>query len=84
MPNHKSAIQRLRTNERDRQKNKHFKVLFRNAKKEVSAATTRKEGEESLQKFYAVADKLASRRIIHKNKSANVKAKMAKAVNGLK
>jgi len=47
-------------------------------------ATTDKEAAEALlPKVTAMLDRLAVKRVIHKNKAANLKSKLAKAVSKL-
>jgi small subunit ribosomal protein S20 len=46
---------------------------------EVKASAT-----EKLPKVVAMVDKLAKKKVIHKNKAANLKSKLTKKVNALK
>ena len=82
MANHKSALKRIRNSETKRLRNKYQHKTMRNALKKLREAD--KEGATAL--FPAVSsmiDKLAKRNIIHDNKAANLKSKLAKHVAAL-
>lgn len=51
--------------------------------KKVSKLTDKTAAEQLLPKVFSMLDKLAAKNIVHKNKSANNKAKLAKYVNRL-
>ena len=51
--------------------------------KKVSKSTDKTAAEQLLPKVFSMLDKLAAKNIVHKNKSANSKAKLAKYVNRL-
>ena len=78
MANHKSAIKRIRQSEKRRLFNKYFHKTARNAVRKLKALTSKKEAAELFPKVVAMLDKLAKRNIIHKNKSSNLKSKLAK------
>ncbi len=84
MANHKSAIKRIRSNEKKRVLNKYQHKTARNAVKNLKALTSKKEAEKELPKVTSMLDKLTKRNIIHKNKAANIKSKVMRFVNGLK
>jgi len=76
LPQHKSAAKRMKTSERERQENKRIKSIMRGALK-----TYQTDKEKSPEKFKAVTkilDKAASKKVIHKNKAARLKSRMAK------
>lgn len=83
MANHKSALKRIRQNEQRRLHNRYFAKSMRNALRDFRNLTDKKEAEERYPKLASMIDKLAKKNIIHKNKAANIKAKMAKQVNTL-
>jgi small subunit ribosomal protein S20 len=83
MAHHKSAIKRISTNERDYQKNKAYTSTLRSIIKKVRAAASKDEAESLYKEASSTLDKLANKRIIHKNKAANQKAKLAAVVNKL-
>lgn len=81
MANHQSSIKRIRQNEKKRVHNKYYARTMRNALKEFRALTDKKSAEEKFPKLTAMIDKLVKKNIIHKNKAANLKSKMAKQVS---
>ena len=83
MANHQSAIKRIRQNEKRRLHNRYYAKSMRNALRDFRALTDKKEAEERFPKMAAIIDKLVKRNIIHKNKAANLKSKMAKQVSGM-
>jgi small subunit ribosomal protein S20 len=84
MANHKSAIKRIRQTETKRQKNRILHKTTRNAIKQLKDTTSKKEAEKLFTNVSSLLDKLAKNNIIHKNKSANLKSKLASHVNSLK
>ncbi len=83
MANHKSSIKRIRSNHAKRLKNRYVAKTTRTAVRKLRTATAKKEAQELLPKVTAMLDKLAKRNIIHKNKAANLKSKLAKKVASL-
>ncbi len=84
MANHKSAIKRIRQSEKRKLFNRYYHKTVRNAVRKLRAMTFKKEASELFPKVVAMLDKLAKRNIIHRNKSANLKSKLAKHMNSLK
>lgn len=84
MANIKSAKKRIRNSEAKRARNRYQHKSTRTVIKKVREATSKKEGEELLNKVTAMIDKLAKKNVIHKNKAANLKSKLTKHVNALK
>ena len=84
MANHKSAIKRIRQTETKRQKNRLQHKTTRNAIKQLKDTTSKKEAEKLFTNVSSLLDKLAKNNVIHKNKSANLKPKLASHVNSLK
>ncbi len=80
MANHKSALKRIRSNEAKRLRNKYQHKTTRNAVRNLRASEDKKEASEMLPKVISMLDKLAKNNIIHKNKAANLKSKLAKQV----
>ncbi len=80
MANHQSAKKRIRQTEKRRLHNKYYAVTTRNAVRELRSLSDKKEAEEMLPKVSSMLDKLAKRNIIHKNKAANIKSKLAKRI----
>ncbi len=83
MPSHKSAKERVRRNERDNNKNRHYKMLMKEAVKAILTAKEKKEAQKQLNLTIALLDKMVVKGIIHRNKSSNHKSKLAKKVNAL-
>ena len=83
MANIKSAIKRIRSNEKKRVLNKYFSKTTRNAVRSFRTLTNKKEAADQLPKLVAMIDKLAKKSMIHKNKAANLKSKLTKQVNSL-
>jgi small subunit ribosomal protein S20 len=83
MANHKSALKRIRSNDKKRLINRYYKKTMRNAVKKFKDISSKSEAMEKLPKLVSMIDKLAKKDIIHKNKAANLKSKLTKKVNAL-
>ncbi len=83
MANHKSALKRIRQNEKRRVHNKYYAKSTRNAIKGLRSETDKEEAVKSFPKVVSMIDKLAKKNIIHKNKAANLKSKLASQLNSL-
>ncbi|MCB0479501.1 MAG: 30S ribosomal protein S20 [Crocinitomicaceae bacterium] len=83
MANHKSALKRVRSDKAKYLRNRYQHKTARNAVRKLRALTDKKEAEKLLPEVVAMLDKLAKNNIIHKNKAANLKSKLASHVNGL-
>ncbi|GAA4613673.1 30S ribosomal protein S20 [Saccharopolyspora hordei] len=86
MANIKSQIKRIRTNEKNRQRNKAVKSSLKTAirKFREAAAAGDKEKAIELQRAASRAlDKAASKGVIHRNQAANKKSALARRVNQL-
>lgn len=83
MANHKSSIKRIRQADARRVHNRYFARSTRNAIKVLRETTKKEEGVELLPKVTALLDKLAKKKIIHKNKASNLKSSLAIHVNKL-
>ncbi|GGG51583.1 hypothetical protein GCM10011414_21480 [Croceivirga lutea] len=80
MANHKSALKRIRRNEAVRLRNRYQHKTVRNAIKKLRNEEDKKEAETLLPTVVGMIDKLAKKNIIHKNKAANLKSKLASKV----
>ena len=78
MANHKSAIKRVRANDKKRIANRYYAKTMRNALKDFRMTEDLNEAATKLPKLVAQIDKLAKRSVIHKNKAANLKSKCMK------
>ena len=84
MANHKSAEKRNRASDAKRSRNRIRKNAVKGIIKQLRANKDRKSASEEYVKASSLLDKLAKNNIIHKNKAANLKSKLAKHVNALK
>jgi len=83
MPYHKSALKRVKTSEKARRRNSHYKSTLKTAIKKLKATKTKEEAEIELRKVVSLLDKLVSKGIIHRNKASNQKSKLMKFVNAM-
>ncbi|MFA7472137.1 MAG: 30S ribosomal protein S20 [Spirosomataceae bacterium] len=83
MANHKSAIKRIRANEKKRLRNRYQHKTTRSYIKKLRLTTDKKVAEELYKTVSSMLDRLAKKNVIHKNKAANQKSKLAKLVNNL-
>ena len=83
MPQHKSAIKRVRQNERRRLRNRLHRSRIRTMIKRLKSTTDRQEAEARLRDVKAYLDRLATKGMVHKNTAANYKSKLEKHVNEL-
>lgn len=83
MAHHLSALKRIRQNEKKRLNNRYYAKTTRNAVKKLRSTTDKQEAIDLYPKVEALLDKLSKRNIIHKNKAANLKSKLAKHVGSL-
>jgi small subunit ribosomal protein S20 len=83
MANHKSALKRIRQNQKKRLHNKYYHKTTRNAIKRLRELSEKAVASSELPKVVSMIDKLAKRNIIHTNKASNLKSKLTKFVNGL-
>ena len=83
MAHHKSALKRIRQNQKLRLHNKYYAKTTRNAIKRLRSMTEAGEAQELFKSVCSMLDRLAKKNIIHKNKAANNKSALAKYVNGL-
>ena len=83
MANHKSALKRIRRNEAVRLRNRYQHKTTRNAIKKLRSEEKKEDAVALLPSVYRMIDRLAKRNIIHNNKAANLKGKLAKHVAAL-
>lgn len=83
MANHKSALKRVRSNRAKRLRNRYQHKTARSAIKKLRETTSKEKAEEMFSGVVSMLDKLAKKNIIHKNKAANLKSKLAKQVASL-
>ncbi|MCH7680794.1 30S ribosomal protein S20 [candidate division KSB1 bacterium] len=83
MANYASSVRRIRRSEKSRQRNRHYMSMMKSAIKKVLSSKTKEDGEKLLPHTSSLLDKLASKRIIHRNKAANQKSRLTIFVNNL-
>ena len=84
MANHKSALKRVRSDQKKRDRNHYQHKTTRNALRKLRASKDLKEVTEMLPKVSSMLDKLSKNNVIHKNKAANLKASIAAHTSALK
>lgn len=83
MPQHQSAIKRVRQNEKRRARNKSKRSKMKTLIKKTLETSTKEEAEKAFNVASSYLDKLAGKGLIHKNFAARKKSKMANHVNSL-
>ncbi|MDE3143629.1 MAG: 30S ribosomal protein S20 [Bacteroidota bacterium] len=78
MANHSATKKDTRQASKRRDSNKYYGKTTRNAIRELKTSDDKKVYDEKLPDVISMIDKLAKRGIIHKNKAANLKSKLAK------
>lgn len=84
MANHQSSVKRIRQTKTHNLQNRYYAKTARNVIKKIRLSSDKKEASELYQKVTSMLDKLAKKNVIHKNKAANLKSKLALKVNSLK
>ena len=82
MANHSATKKDIRQAAKRRDSNRYYGKTTRNAIRELKIVDNQKAYNEKLPNIISQIDKLAKRGIIHKNKAANLKSKLAKHVAG--
>ena len=83
MAHHLSAKKRIRQAESKRVQNKYYARTARNAVRKLRGTTDKEAASEQYSEVVSMLDRLAKDNVIHKNKAANLKSKLAKHVNSL-
>ena len=83
MANHKSSLKRIRQTATRKAHNHYYAKTARNAVRDLRTMTDKETASAALPKVSSMLDKLAKRNIIHNNKAANLKSKLALFVNKL-
>lgn len=83
MANHKSALKRIRSNNKKRLRNKLQYKTTRNAIRDLRTESDKKNAEKRLLIVISLLDKLSKKNIIHANKAANLKSKLTKFVTAM-
>lgn len=77
MANHKSSIKRIRQTNVVRLRNRYVAKTTRNSVKKLRHLTDKEEATKLYPSVCSMLDKLAKKNVIHKNKAANLKSKLA-------
>ena len=83
MANHKSSLKRIRQDQKRRLHNRYYAKAMRAAVRQLRATTDKAEAEKQYPAVKKMLDKLAKTQIIHKNKAANLKSKLARYISKL-
>ena len=83
MANHKSALKRIRANEKKRLRNRYQVKQLRATVKQLKASKDKSEAEGLFKTASSQLDKLARKNVIHTNKAANQKSKLSKMVQAI-
>jgi small subunit ribosomal protein S20 len=83
MANHKATKKDVRQASKRRDRNKFYGKTTRNAIRDLKSVKG-KEASDKLPGVISMIDKLAKRGVIHKNKAANLKSKLARKANAAK
>ncbi len=84
MANHKATKKDVRQAAKRRDRNRYYGKTTRNAIRDLKALPDAAAMESQYPTIASMIDKLAKRGVIHKNKAANLKSKLAKKVNAAK
>ena len=83
MANHKATKKDVRQSRKRNERNRYYGKTTRNAIRDLKTLTDKAAAEKELSDVISMIDKLAKRNVIHKNKAANLKSKLAKKVSAL-
>ncbi|NGP87772.1 30S ribosomal protein S20 [Fodinibius halophilus] len=83
MPQHKSAVKRVRQNEKRRQRNQGQLSKMKTLVTKALETTDKEEAEEAFKEASSYLDKMAAKDLVHENFAARRKSKIAKHVNNL-
>lgn len=81
MATHRSAEKRHRQSLKKKAINKQRRSELKTTVKSIRTAKDKETAEKELKKAVSALDKMASKKIIHKNKAANQKSKLTRLVN---
>ncbi|HPR30906.1 MAG TPA: 30S ribosomal protein S20 [Prolixibacteraceae bacterium] len=81
MANHKSSEKRIRQIANRKLQNKYYAKTMRNAVKKLRSLSDKAEAEGLYPKVVSLIDRVARKNVIHDNKAANLKSKLALHIN---
>ena len=76
-------MKRIRQTAVRKARNHYYAKTARNAVRDLRKTTDKEAAAQALPKVSSMLDKLAKRNIIHPNKAANLKSKLARFINKL-
>lgn len=83
MPQHKSAIKRVRQNEKRRKLNQPQLSKMKTLVKKALETTEEEQARQAVKEATSYLDKMAAKGLVHDNFSARKKSKLAKHLNNL-
>ncbi len=83
MAHHKSAIKRIRQNERARLRNRSYKSRLKTEMKKLLGLQDKEQAAQQYKLVTSLLDRMVGKGIIHRNYAANRKSKLARYVNQL-
>lgn len=83
MANHSATLKDVRQSRKRNERNRYQGKTTRNAIRDFKKLDTKSASAEQLPQVSSMIDKLAKRGIIHKNKAANLKSKLARHTNAV-
>jgi small subunit ribosomal protein S20 len=83
MANHKATKKDVRQAAKRRDRNRYYGKTTRNAIRDLKQLDDSKAYGDKMPSVVSMIDKLAKRGIIHKNKAANLKSKLAKKTDSV-
>jgi len=83
MANHSATKKDVRQNRARNERNRYHGKTMRNAIRDLKTLDAKAAAQEKVPAVASMIDKMAKRGLIHKNKAANLKSKIAKRVNAL-
>ena len=81
MANHQSAFKRIRQAKKSTAKNRHYRSSLKTMTKKALETKTQQDAASVLKEASSLLDKMAQKGIIHRNKAANQKSRLAKRLN---
>ncbi len=81
MANNRSALKRIRQTETKRLNNRYYAKTMRNAVRDLREETNKDEASKRYPEVASMIDRLAKKNVIHRNKAANLKSKLALKIN---
>ncbi|MCC7430888.1 30S ribosomal protein S20 [bacterium] len=83
MPHHKSAWKRMKTSKKQNLANRSNRSTLKNAVKNVLVCTEKAQAQEAYNRASQLLDHFEGKNLVHKNKVANQKSRLAKFINSL-